>query len=197
MRVRWAGLDEMQVREDIAAPAGRGWVGASRLETIWKRLFAAGAFIRFSALGGTLILPLLGAASVGGRLPMGRMLGLLAVAVLFHAFAYVLNDVVDLPVDRTEPRRVLSPLVRGAVTPGQAVAFALGMVPPAFGLTLWSAAGARALVALATAFLCLAAYDLWGKRGAFPPLTDLIQGVGWAALLLGGAAAQGRWAALT
>jgi 4-hydroxybenzoate polyprenyltransferase len=52
-------------------------------------------------------------------------------------------------------------------------------------------------VALATAFCLMTAYNLWGKRTPFPPLTDLVQGLGWGALALYGAAVAGRWTALT
>lgn len=45
---------------------------------------------------------------------------------------------------------------------------------------------------LAAAFGLMAAYNRWGKRCPAPPLMDLVQGLGWAALLAYGAAATGR-----
>src|SRR5436189_1137040 len=139
----------MQVRKQIAAsiPMGRGNV--SRAAGIRERLAGAGQFIRFSALGATLVLPLMGAASAGGRLRPASTMGLVVVASMFHAFAYVLNDVVDLPVDRSEPRRSRSPLVRGTVTRGRAGAFALVQVPAAFAVASWAGADHRAIGALA------------------------------------------------
>jgi 4-hydroxybenzoate polyprenyltransferase len=44
---------------------------------------------------------------------------------------------------------------------------------------------------LGAAFGLMTAYNLWGKRCPLPPLTDLAQGLGWAALLLWGALASG------
>lgn len=154
-------------------------------------------FIRFSALGATAILPLLGAASVTPRVGARLLLGLLAAALLFHCFAYVLNDVIDLPIDRREPQRATFPLVRGLVSPAQALAFALAQVPLAFALTAGLGGGRLAYGALALACALMTVYNLWGKRGPFPPLTDLVQGLGWAALLVYGAALAGRPTPLT
>jgi 4-hydroxybenzoate polyprenyltransferase len=166
-----------------------------------RRLQAFGLFVRLSALGTTLAVPLLGAASVSPGLPWRTAAVIVIVAFGYHLFAYVLNDVVDLPIDRHEPRRAVSPLVRGTVRPGHALALALAAVP----LTLAVAAaasgaepgGGRAVAALATAFVLMAVYDLWGKRSPVPWLLDLVQGLGWAALLLYGAAVRGPWTALT
>src|SRR3712207_6301146 len=93
---------------------------SSNLQTAgWLRLRLLDVyrFIRFSALGASAILPLLGAATVQPRLSQPSIGGLLAVALAFHVFAYVLNDVIDLPLDRTEVLRRAFPLVRGAVQP--------------------------------------------------------------------------------
>ncbi len=43
----------------------------------------------------------------------------------------------------------------------------------------------------------MAVYDLGGKRSPVPWLLDLVQGLGWASLLLYGAAARGAWTPLT
>ncbi|NTW00781.1 MAG: UbiA family prenyltransferase [Oscillochloris sp.] len=45
---------------------------------------------------------------------------------------------------------------------------------------------------LACAFALMAAYNRWGKICPFPPLTDLVQGAGWALLIAYGAAASGH-----
>ena len=177
-------------------------------------------FFRISALGATATLPLLGAASVERRLSPQRAAGLLAVAATFHAFAYVHNDVCDLALDRTQPQRAMYPLVRGTVTPRAALAVALACVPVAFALDRLLVSpsspclpsfshrrvraflpGVRVLRApnahLATAFALLALYNRWGKACPFPPLTDALQGLGWAALLRYGAASAGPTTGLT
>ena len=151
-------------------------------------------FFRLSAFGATAVLPLLGAASADPGLCGRRVAGLLGVAAAFHAFAYVHNDLCDLAVDRTQPLRAAYPLVRGSVAPQTALAIALACVPTAFAVSTWAAADRPRSAAhrhLAAAFGLMAAYNYWGKRCPFPPLTDLVQGLGWAALLRYGAAATG------
>ncbi len=162
-------------------------------------------FFRLSAAGATLVLPLLGAASVERGLTMGRASRLLGVAAAFHAFAYVHNDVCDLEVDRTQPLRAAYPLVRGAITQREAMAIALGAAGAAFaidaagdgrpGESLPPAVGRRACLGAALALM--GAYNRWGKRASFPPLTDLLQALGWAALIGYGALSEGRPTRLT
>ena len=147
--------------------------------------------IRVSALGFTLVLPLVGAASAAaGRdatrvaaevdIPMGA---LMLVALSFHVFAYVLNDVVDLWLDRSEPLRADSPLVQGAIGRAGLLLLAWAQVPVAFGLALLRGAHGAAMAMLLAAFAAMAVYDLYGKRCRWPLLTDAVQSVGWCALV--------------
>ena len=159
--------------------------------------------IRVSALGFTLVLPLVGVASVAAgpgmsRVTMARTGALLLVALSFHVFAYVLNDVVDLRLDRSEPLRADSPLVQGAIGRGSLLALAWVQVPVAFGLALWHGAHGTALVMLLVAFVAMAVYDVYGKRCRWPLLTDAVQSAGWCALLGVGAWWHGPvWPPLT
>jgi 4-hydroxybenzoate polyprenyltransferase len=164
-------------------------------------------FFRVSALGATLTLPLIGAGSVDRRLSARRAAGLMAVAAAFHAFAYVHNDLCDLELDRTQPRRQMYPLVAGRISPRAARAVALACLPLTFALDALLVGTGRPgdrgttsstlprshapTLHLAAALALLAAYNRWGKVCPLPPLTDLIQGVGWAALLRYGAVAAG------
>jgi 4-hydroxybenzoate polyprenyltransferase len=143
--------------------------------------------IRGSALGFTLLLPLLGAASTQRELPVAQVPALLAVALAFHIFAYVLNDVADLWLDRTEPLRADSPLVRGVLSRRAALALAWSQPPLAFAFALQAGADTAALAMLGHAFLAMTSYDLYGKRCPWPLATDAIQATGWCALALFGA----------
>ena len=142
--------------------------------------------VRFKAMGFTLAMSLLGAATVAHALDGKSVLALLGAAAAFHCFAYVTNDVIDLPVDRTEPLRRDYPLVRGIISPRQALAFALLMIPLGFAFTML-AGGAQAYLVYISALVAMTIYNLYGKRCFFPPLTDLVQGIGWSALLVYGA----------
>ena len=101
-------------------------------------------FVRIHFLFFSCLWPLLGAVSVGRDASAARLTLLLLVAVSFHVYAFVLNDVIDLPIDRTQPRRSRDPLVRGAIRPGQALALALIQPALAVALTVVAAAVASA-----------------------------------------------------
>jgi 4-hydroxybenzoate polyprenyltransferase len=154
---------------------------------IKAKIHSLGLFLRFSAIGGTIALPLLGAGTVAPRPGISRLLGMVGVGVAVHVFGYVFNDVVDLPIDRHEPRRVDFPLVRGTISPGAALAVAVIQIPVALLLTYWADASVPAYAALIASIVCLALYDVWGKRVIFPPLTDFVQGLGWGGLGVYGA----------
>jgi 4-hydroxybenzoate polyprenyltransferase len=128
------------------------------------------------------MLPLLGAAAARRGWSGPTTAWLLAVALAFHVYAYMLNDVIDLEVDRTEPLRSDSPLVRGTFPRKTALALALGAAPLAFGIAWAANAGEQALEALAVACVAMAVYDVWGKRCRWPLVTDAVQAVGWCAL---------------
>ena len=167
--------------EDPAA-LGRHW-GVEA----WRAILAVDRLVRLHFLNFSSWLVLLGAASVAPELGLGRIAVLLGVALCFHIYAYVLNDVIDLPVDRTQPSRAEDPLVTGEVQPWQALALALVQVPLTLPLHMWLGGRASDLAVLALGFLLMAVYNVWGKRCFFPPLTDLVQGIAWGCLALYGA----------
>jgi 4-hydroxybenzoate polyprenyltransferase len=158
----------------------------SGLGGAWRAALAFQQFIRFPAFGFTAMLPLLGAATATPRVDARQLAGLIGVALAFHCFSYVQNDVIDLPIDRRQPLRSQDLLVRGVVRPGTALTFALMQVLPALAITAWFGAQRWAYLALGTAFICMTIYNLWGKRAIFPPATDLAQGLAWAALVIYG-----------
>ncbi|HLF29275.1 MAG TPA: UbiA family prenyltransferase [Anaerolineae bacterium] len=161
-----------------------------RLTQLGRRLDVFQQFIRFPAFGFSAMLPLLGAATVARQLSAQQVAGIVCVALAFHSFSYVLNDVIDLPVDRTQALRSDAPLVRGLIRPGPALIFALLQAPVALIVTAWLGGGSAAYVALSASFVLMAVYDVWGKRAVLPPATDVIQGLAWGALVFYGAGLQ-------
>src|SRR5512134_2697366 len=141
----------------------------------WRTLLAVDRLIRLHFIDFSGLLPLLGATTVRRQLRVAEILALLGVATCFHVFAYVLNDVVDLPIDRTQPLRQADPLVRGAIRRWHALAVALAAIPLTLPLTHWLGGGANAHGTLLIGFAAMTAYNLWGKRGRFPPITDAVQ----------------------
>jgi 4-hydroxybenzoate polyprenyltransferase len=161
---------------------------------VGHELFMAGCFIRGSALGGSCLLALLGVFAADARPPLAVCAAVLAVALCFHVFAYVTNDLVDLEMDRVA--RPVSPLVTGWVTPRLALVTALVPVPVGVAVAV-AAGGWRAGGLVTVAVAAMGVYNLYGKRARVPPLTDAVQGVAWAALVLAASTmAGGRWNAL-
>ena len=158
---------------------------------IWQIVGSVDRFVRLHFWGFTFFLVLLGATSVSPHLTTWQMALTVTVAALFHNFAYVFNDVVDLPVDRTQPSRRQDYLVRGVIKPWQALVFSLAQIPLAVVLSFVGGVDEMGILALLAGFFLMAIYDLWGKKCFFPPLTDLIQGLGWGCLVLYGAYAVG------
>jgi len=155
-------------------------------------LIEVARFFRFSVLGFSLLLPLIGAAAVSQSLAGAQLAALAAVGLAFHIFAYVSNDVCDLAIDRTQPLRAGSPLVRGLVQPRMALAIALSAVPLALLIHAWTGGPSRAAAALLAGVAFMLLYNLRGKRFRVPLLSDAVQGLGWVALALYGALATGE-----
>jgi 4-hydroxybenzoate polyprenyltransferase len=154
-------------------------------------------FTRFEYLTFAAILPLIGASSVSATLSGEQIVGLVAAAVSFHIYVSLLNDVADLPLDRINPRRADYPLVRGAVLPSQALVVVFAQIPIAAALTAWLGGSVWAYAAFLLGIGLMTLYDLFGKRVPFAPLIDVMQGVGFAAMTLYGAAIVGRPTRLT
>jgi 4-hydroxybenzoate polyprenyltransferase len=119
---------------------------------IWQAFLIFHEFIRFAAFGFSVMLPLLGAATVTRHLSIPQTLGLIVVALNFHGFSFVFNDVIDLPIDRTQALRTQSPLVRGVIRPRQALVFALLQIPSALLITFWLGGNGWAYVTLSAGF---------------------------------------------
>lgn len=152
-------------------------------------LAETGRFGRFSVLGFSLLLPLAGAATVSGDVSGTQVAALLAVAFAFHVFGYVSNDVFDLPIDRTEPLRAGSPLVRGLVHPRVALAIALVPVPLAAVLHLASGGAPAAATVLMFGMGLGLIYNAYGKRIPIPLVSDVVQALAWVGLAWYGALA--------
>lgn len=154
-------------------------------------------FLRLAAAGATVAIPLLGAVTASGESALGPMAAVAAVGLAHHVFSFVLNDVIDLPIDRTEPRRSPSPLVQGLISPRAALVVAVSAGVVGFGLSARLGGSPRAQVLLVGSLVLVAVYDIWGKRTPIPPAIDVVQGVGWALLAWYGAEMAGGATAVT
>ena len=159
-------------------------------------------FLRFEYLSVAVIFPLLGAATATEQLDGFRLLGILGVAIAFHIYVSLLNDIIDLPLDRTNQARAHYPLVSGAISITTALTITLFQLPLAATIIYWQSGPLAAYAAVAVAFGMMTIYNIWGKRSPFPPAIDVIQGIGFSSLTLYGAALTGgltplSWLAFT
>jgi 4-hydroxybenzoate polyprenyltransferase len=157
----------------------------------WSWVLVTDRFVRLYLLFFTASCVLFGTASIPQRITIGQLGALLGVTLCFHVYTYTLNDVIDLTIDRGNPARGQDLLVRGAVSARQVLLVAL--VQPVLTIPLTASLGASpaAYFTLATAFALMGAYNFWGKRCGFPPVTDAIQGMAWGSLAVYGAQAIG------
>ena len=155
------------------------------------RLHQADRLVRIHAFGFLVVWPLLGAAAVAAWTPR-LFIGIVAVTFCFNTFGSMLNDIVDLPVDRTNPLRARDPLVRGTISRRQALMLALLQVPLmaaahwAAGFALWTLAPAVA------GLVGMAVYDLWSKTTRMPPVVEASQAAAGALLVVYGALVTGQ-----
>lgn len=154
-------------------------------------------FLRFEYLAFALLLPQIGAASAAASVTATHIAGLVAASLAFHIYISLLNDLIDLPLDRTNPGRKNYPLVKGTIKPWQAWIVTVTMIPSLIGLTVWSGGSAAAFGAMSVTVGLMTIYDVWGKKTRVPPLIDLIQGVGFGAMALFGADIAGEVNALS
>jgi 4-hydroxybenzoate polyprenyltransferase len=183
--------------ESTSAGAPADTADPPRESKFWRLLNDVKLFTRFEYMTFAALLPLIGASSVSTKLSGEQVLGLIAAAVSFHLYVSLLNDVADLSLDRINPQRADYPLVRGAVTPSQALVVVFAQIPIAAALTVWLRGSVWAYVAFTLGIGLMTIYDLFGKRLPFPPLVDVVQGVGFAAMTLYGAAIAGDPTRLT
>jgi len=162
-----------------------------------RTLDAIQRFVRATFFGFTSMLVLLGAGVVNPDPEASVIAVLLIVALNFHVFGYVHNDVVDLHVDRTAPMRERDPLVTGGIRPAQALALAFVQIPISFVLTFAVAKSWHAPALLLLGYVATVVYNLYGKRCRVPITTDAIQGVAWISIALYGSSLVGEINALS
>jgi 4-hydroxybenzoate polyprenyltransferase len=143
--------------------------------------------VRFHQLGFVAVWPLLGWACVVGpsRMPV---VGLLLVALFFNTFGVILDDAIHLHVDRKDPLRAHRWLVRGVLTPRQALIVALTQVPLLIAAHVTAGFSADTLPWILGAVLGQGIYDLYGKSCRVPPLMEAAEGGAAFLLVIYGAA---------
>jgi len=118
-------------------------------------------------------LPLLTGALLADPLTSpGDLFKLAGIGLWAHVYGFVLNDIVDLDIDRKTPQRQRFPLVQGRISLHMALFVVVTMIPLAHAtLASFPDSSLTDHVLLGTSFCLAAVYDVFGKRF---PLTPLI-----------------------
>lgn len=118
----------------------------------------------------TAVAPVIGylilASQTGYGIRLLEILIIFIIGVLMHIFEFVLNEYIDLEVDRLSPDLVEKPLVKGSVSLAGALALVIGAVIFAYILTIYFFFNIWTLLFLTLAFEFGAIYDIHGKRFA-------------------------------
>lgn len=117
-------------------------------------------------------LPLLTGALLADPLTSPSTLFKLAgIGLLAHVYGFVLNDIVDLDIDRKTPQRQHFPLVQERVSLHLALFVVVAMIPLAHAtLASFPNSSLADHVLLGTSFCLVAVYDIFGKRFPLMPL---------------------------
>ena len=120
-------------------------------------------FIRLKSMGISTI-AVFGALSVRGSLELWHFLVLLIIGVFFNILGFVLNDIVDLDLDKQSKELSERPLVKGTVTKRNAtmIIFICYIFIFCLGLFFFRDIVPFSVLVLSVVFGSL--YDVWGKR---------------------------------
>lgn len=94
---------------------------------------------RLFNMGFTGVAPILGALSMwtAGTLPLWKLFILFLIGGLAHIYGFVLNDVIDLRLDKLSKELTTRPLVRGSIKRKRAALFAVSCMVGSFLLSIF------------------------------------------------------------
>ena len=144
---------------------------------------------RLFNMGLTGIAPVLGALSMwdNGQLPLLYLFILFIIGCLAHSFGFVLNDVIDIKVDKLSKELTARPLVRGSITRRGASLFAIFCMIGSYLLSFvfyseWQPYVILVLI-LSTAYLLATVYDIASKK--YPGMDIFVAGAVFFLILFG------------
>jgi 4-hydroxybenzoate polyprenyltransferase len=118
----------------------------------------------------TALAPIIGylviAAQTGYQIVLTELALLFIIGILMHIFVFVLNEYIDLDVDRLAPDLAKKPLVSGTITPNAALAAAFIALIISYIIYFIYFFNLWALIFLTLSYEFGAIYDIKGKRFA-------------------------------
>ncbi|PNX45582.1 MAG: hypothetical protein BV459_08110 [Thermoplasmata archaeon M11B2D] len=140
-------------------------------------------------MGLTAVAPVLGALSMWniGTLSLLELFLLFIIGSFAHAYGFVLNDVIDIKVDKLSKELTTRPLVRGSITRKQAITFAVCCMIGSFLLSFFFYSELQRyillLFILLAAYLFATVYDIASKK--YPGMDLFVAGAIFFLILFG------------
>jgi len=123
----------------------------------------------------TAVAPVIGylviAAQTGYNIDLFEIVLIFSIGILMHIFEFVLNEYVDIEVDKLSPDLAEKPLVKGTVSPAAALAVVFGALILTYILTILFFFNLWTLIFITLSFEFGAIYDIHGKRFAGSDVT--------------------------
>jgi len=162
--------------------SGCPWLGLERIQKK-KSMVEYLRLMRFQTAAATASVPVIGGL-VMGQDSLKTLAALFLAGLGFHVYGFVLNEYMDVGVDRKCPDLQKRPLVKGAVPRWQALMIAGLACVFAFGIMAFFFLSFSSMLFLLLAFLLGGAYDVFGKKMVG---LDLLLGLSFFCLSLFGA----------
>ena len=140
-------------------------------------------------MGLTAVAPVLGALSMWniGTLSLLKLFILFLIGVLAHIYGFVINDVIDIKVDKLSKELSARPLVRGSITRGRAAVFAISCMVVSFILSFVFFSDLLSFLLLfgilLVAYFFATIYDVASKR--YPGMDVFVTGAIFFLILFG------------
>lgn len=144
---------------------------------------------RLFNMGLTAVAPVLGALSMWnmGTLSLLKLFILFLIGVLAHIYGFVINDVIDIKVDKLSKELSARPLVRGSITRGRAAVFAISCMVVSFILSFIFFSDLLSYLLLfgilLVAYFFASIYDVASKR--YPGMDVFVTGAIFFLILFG------------
>jgi 4-hydroxybenzoate polyprenyltransferase len=144
---------------------------------------------RLFNMGLTGVAPVLGALAMGnvGTLTPLKLVILFIIGGLAHSYGFVINDVIDIKVDKLSKDLIARPLVRGSITRKRAAFFAVSCMIGSFLLSLVFFSELRSyiflILILLLAYFIATVYDIASKK--YPGMDLFVAGAVFFLILFG------------
>lgn len=148
--------------------------GGTTVGRVGRTVADIASLLRIHAAGFEALVFVLGPMLGGWRGQVWEFAALWSIGIVVNGYIFVLNDLVDLPYDRANPKRVSRPLVDGRVSTQVALGLSIAFPLVALMIALASNWPSGAVLAFAAVLVIGAYVNIYQKITRRPLLMDLL-----------------------